>query len=58
MASIDPEGAAALQNDDTQRTNSFYRAAWRWHFSAWFYVVSFFIKPAPTKLVMRAPLAP
>ena len=52
MVSIDPAGAAALQNDNTQRANSFYRAAWRWHFYAGVYVIPFFIMLALTGLVM------
>ncbi|MFG6591974.1 PepSY-associated TM helix domain-containing protein [Sulfitobacter sp. 1A12157] len=52
MVSIDPAGATALQNDNTQRANSFYRAAWRWHFYAGVYVIPFFIMLALTGLVM------
>ena len=51
MVSID--GNAVTQGvSDTQDTNKFYKAAWRWHFYAGLYIIPFFMLLAVTGMTM------
>ena len=51
MVSMDGNSVAGRVSD-TQASNKFYKAAWRWHFYAGLYIIPFFILLAVTGMTM------
>ena len=51
MVSIEPNAVSDVQVQ-SDRTNTFYKAAWRWHFYAGLYAIPFLIMLATTGLLM------